>query len=166
MMLSGIIAEDGSLYYYVDGLRNYAGLIEIGGSYYYVRGTGEVVNGRSYWITKTNGLMNEGSFEFAADGKMIIPEPVAVKNGIYRENGKLFYYVDGKPSYAGLIQYTGGIIEEDGTVTEGVYQNAYIYVRTSGELAVGSYWTTKHNDVMKAALYQFDESGVMINPAV
>ena len=166
MMLSGIIAEDGSLYYYEDGLRTYAGLIEINGDFYYVRGTGEVVNGRSYWITKTNGLMAEGTFQFAEDGKMIIPEPVAVKNGIYREDGKLYYYVDGKLNYAGLIRYTGSITEEDGTVIEGVYDNAYIYVRGTGELAVGSYWTTKHNDLMKSATHQFDENGIMTDPAV
>ena len=167
MKLNGIVAEDGSLYYYVDGLRSYAGLIEIDGSFYYVRGTGEVVNNRTYWITQTNGLMNEGSFQFAADGKMIIPEPVAVKNGVYREDGKLMYYVDGKLNYAGLIQYTGDLVEEDGTVIKGVYQNAYIYVRGTGELVFGrSYWTTKNNDLMKAASYQFDENGIMTNPAV
>ena len=167
MMLSGIIAEDGSLYYYVDGLRNYAGLIEINGSYYYVRTNGEVVNGRSYWITKTNGLMNEGSFDFAADGKMIIPAPVVEKNGVYRENGKLMYYVDGKLNYAGLIQYTGDLVEEDGTVIKGAYQNAYIYVRGTGELVFSrSYWPTKNNGLMKSATYQFDENGIMQNPPV
>jgi hypothetical protein len=167
MKLNGIVAEDGSLYYYVDGLRYYAGLIEIDGSFYYVRGTGEVVNNRTYWITQTNGLMNEGSFQFAADGKMIIPEPVAVKNGVYREDGKLMYYVDGKLNYAGLIQYTGDLIEEDGTVIKGVYQNAYIYVRGTGELVFGrSYWPTKNNGLMKSATYQFDENGIMQNPPV
>lgn len=162
MKLNGIVAEDGILYYYVDGLRYYAGLIEIDGSFYNVRGTGEVVNNRTYWITQTNGLMNEGSFQFAADGKTIIPEPVAVKNGVYREDGKLMYYVDGKLNYAGLIQYTGDLIEEDGTVIKGVYQNAHIYVRGTGELVFGrSYWPTKNNGLMKSATYQFDENGIM-----
>ena len=55
-----------------DGKLNYAGLIEINGSYYYVRTNGEVVHGRKYWITKTNGLMPEGSYEFDADGKMVV----------------------------------------------------------------------------------------------
>ena len=58
--------------YYQDGLRTYAGLIEINGSYYYVRTSGEVVHGQKYWITKTNGLMAEGGYTFADDGKMII----------------------------------------------------------------------------------------------
>ena len=68
---NGIVAENGSLYYYKDGVLNYAGLIEIDGSYYYVKTSGEVVHGRSYWISKTNGLMPERSYTFANDGRMI-----------------------------------------------------------------------------------------------
>ena len=68
----GIVAEDGSLYYYRDGVRYYAGLIEIDGSYYYVRTSGEVVHGRNYWITKTNGLMPEKSYTFDDNGRMTV----------------------------------------------------------------------------------------------
>ena len=70
---NGIVAENGSLYYYKDGVLNYAGLIEIDGSYYYVKTSGEVVHGRNYWITKTNGLMAERSYTFADDGRMVNP---------------------------------------------------------------------------------------------
>lgn len=151
LLTDGIVAEDGSLYYYEKGLRTYAGLIEIDGAFYYVRGTGEVVNNRTYWITKTNGLMEEGSFEFAADGKMIIPETETVKNGIYEENGKLYYYEDGKLTYAGLIEIGG----------------KFYYVRGTGELVTGrSYFVTKTNDLMAAGSYQFDANGVMVNPGV
>ena len=69
---NGIYEEDGSLYYYVKGERYYAGLIEIDGSYYYVKTSGEVIHGKKYWISKTNGLMKEGSYTFADDGKMIL----------------------------------------------------------------------------------------------
>ena len=68
---NGIVEENGSLYYYVDGVLTYGGLIQIGGSYYYVRGTGEVVHGRTYWITKTNGLLPEKSYTFDDSGKII-----------------------------------------------------------------------------------------------
>ena len=70
---NGIVEENGSLYYYVDGKLTYGGLIQIDGDYYYVRGTGEAVHGRNYWITKTNDLMPQGSYTFADDGKMVIP---------------------------------------------------------------------------------------------
>ena len=72
LVKDGIVEEDGSLYYYKNGSRYYAGLINIDGSYYYVKTSGEVVHGQKYWITKTNGLMKEASYEFGADGRMVV----------------------------------------------------------------------------------------------
>jgi len=146
----GIVAEDGSLYYYKDGLRTYAGLIEIDGSYYYVKTSGEVVHGRSYWITKTNGLMSERSYTFANDGKMLDPETKdTTKDGIVAENGSLYYYKDGVLNYAGLIEIDG----------------SYYYVKTSGEVVHGrSYWITKTNGLMAERSYTFADDGRMVNP--
>ena len=67
----GIVAENGTMFYYKNGVKTYAGLIEIDGSYYYVKTSGEVIHGKRYWISKTNGLMKEGSYTFGADGKMV-----------------------------------------------------------------------------------------------
>ena len=146
----GIVAEDGSLYYYKDGLRTYAGLIEIDGSYYYVKTSGEVVHGRSYWITKTNGLMSERSYTFDGDGKMLDPEIKDItKDGIVAENGSLYYYKDGVLNYAGLIEIDG----------------SYYYVKTSGEVVHGrSYWITKTNGLMAERSYTFADDGRMVNP--
>lgn len=72
----GIVPENGSLYYYVDGVLTYAGLIEKDGNYYYVKTNGEVVNNRSYWITKTNGLMKAASYNFDGNGVMTNPDPL------------------------------------------------------------------------------------------
>ncbi len=144
---NGIVAENGSLYYYVDGVITYAGLIEIDGSYYYVKTNGEVVHGRNYWITKTNGLMKEASYTFDEDGKMVVPE--VVKNGIVEENGSLYYYADGKLTYAGLIEIDGD----------------YYYAKTSGEVIHGrSYWITKTNGLVMEGSYEFDADGKMVNP--
>ena len=149
---NGIVAENGSLYYYRDGVRYYAGLIEIDGSYYYVRTSGEVVHGRSHWITKTNGLMSERSYQFAEDGRMIDPEIKDTgKDGIVQENDSLYYYRDGVRYYAGLIEIDG----------------SYYYVRTNGEVVHGrSYWITKTNGLMGERSYQFAEDGKMINPEI
>ena len=69
---NGIVAENGSLYYYVDGKLTGAGLIQLGGDYYYVKTSNcEVVHGRSYWVTLTNGLLPAGLYSFADDGKMV-----------------------------------------------------------------------------------------------
>ncbi len=144
---NGIVAENGSLYYYVDGVITYAGLIEIDGSYYYVKTSGEVVHGRNYWITKTNGFMDEASYTFADDGKMVVPE--VVKDGIVEENGSLYYYENGTLTYAGLIEIDGD----------------YYYVKTSCEVIHGrSYWISKTNGLVKEGSYEFDDSGMMINP--
>ncbi|MCD8367228.1 MAG: hypothetical protein LUC48_04295, partial [Clostridiales bacterium] len=135
-----------SLYYYVDGVLTYAGLIEIDGSYYYVRSSGEVVHGCSYYVTKTNDLLTAGTYEFEDDGKMVIPE---TKNGIIEENGSLYYYVDGVLTYAGLIEIDG----------------SYYYVKSSCEVVHScSYYVTKTNDLLPAGTYEFGDDGKMVVP--
>ena len=55
------------------------------------------------------------------------------------------------------------LVGPDGTVVEGVYNNAYIYVRTSGEVVISrGYWITKTNDLLTAAYYDFDANGILI----
>lgn len=151
----GIIEENGSLYYYVDGVLTGAGLIQIDGDYYYVKtSTGEVVHGRSYWITATNDLLPSEEYAFADDGKMVNPpnpdQPgTEEKNGIVEENGSLYYYVDGVLTGAGLIEIDGD----------------YYYVRTStGEVVHGrTYWITATNGLpVPAAQYEFADDGRMI----
>ena len=69
---NGIVEEDGSLYYYVDGVRTGAGLIQIDGDYYYAKtSNGELVHGRMYWITLTNGLLPSGEYVFDETGKIV-----------------------------------------------------------------------------------------------
>ena len=144
---NGIYEEDGGLFYYKDGVRNYAGLIIIDGYYYYVRTSGQLATGQ-YWTTKTNGLLPEATYTFGEDGKMIEhkPDVPEVKNGIYEEDGGLFYYENSIRTYAGLIEIDGD----------------YYYVRTSGQLATGRYWTTKTNGLLPQASYEFGEDGKMI----
>ena len=162
-MKNGIVAENGSLYYYVDGKLTAAGLIEIDGNYYYVKSSNcEVVHGRSYWVTLTNGLLPAGQYTFDADGKMVNPPVVTpdpdpnpeptpdpeVKNGIVAENGSLYYYVDGKLTAAGLIEIDGN----------------YYYVKSSNcEVVHGrSYWITLTNGLLPAGQYTFDADGKMV----
>ena len=154
---NGIVEENGSLYYYVDGVLTGAGLIKIGDDYYYVKtSSGEVVHGRRYWITATNGLLTAGIYNFDKHGRMTDPPTVdpdqptpEVKNGIVEENGSLYYYVDGVLTGAGLIK-----IGDD-----------YYYVKTSsGEVVHGRrYWITATNELpVKAGWYQFTDDGKML----
>ena len=156
---NGIVAENGSLYYYVDGVLTGAGLIQIGNDYYYVRtSTGEVVHGRSYWVTDTNDLLPAGPYTFDTDGKMINPPVVDpnpdpdptpdVKNGIVAENGSLYYYEGGVLTGAGLIRLNGD----------------YYYVKTSNcEVVHGrSYWITVTNGLLPTGQYMFADNGKLI----
>ena len=166
---NGIVAENGSLYYYVDGVLTGAGLIRLNGDYYYVKTSNcEVVHGRSYWVTDTNGLLPAGPYTFGTDGKMINPpvvdptpdpdpepEPTPdpdptpdVKNGIVAENGSLYYYEGGVLTGAGLIRLNGD----------------YYYVKTSNcEVVHGrSYWVTDTNGLLPAGPYTFDADGKMV----
>lgn len=150
---SGIVEEDGSLYYYENGVRAYKGLILIRGYYYYVKSSGEVVNNCSYWISKTNGLLPEGSYKFDEYGRITnAPElPGDKQNGIVAIDDTLYYLVNGVPAYAGLIEIDG----------------EYYYVRTSGELVWGrSYWISKTNGLLPERSYSFDENGRIIDVPV
>ena len=133
----------------MDGVIIANGLMKIRDYYYYAKtSTGAFVCGQSYWITKTNGLLTEGIYSFDAQGRIVFPEEVEVKNGIVAENGGLYYYVDGKLTGAGLIQIEGN----------------YYYVKTSNcEVVHGrSYWVTVTNDLLPAGPYTFGADGKMV----
>ena len=132
-----IVTYGDAKFYTIDGIKVPMGLLRIEGDYYYVRSSGELVCGKTYWVTNTNGLMPEGNYTFDEECKMVM-------NGVV--DG--YYYVDGVRTYAGLIEIEGN----------------YYYVRTNGQLATGNYWITKTNGLMPEASYNFDENGVMTNP--
>ena len=69
---NGIVEEDGQWYYYVDGVRTYAGLILINGDYYYVNSKCVVVRDCTYWISKNNGYMKNQNYTFDENGKMVL----------------------------------------------------------------------------------------------
>ena len=160
---NGIVNEDGELYYYVDGVKTYAGLIQINGDYYYVNSYCKVITNQRYWVSKTNDLLTAGFYNFGADGKMTdapIPTPdpdpdpnpdPEVKNGIVSEDGVLYYYVNGVKTYAGLIQIDGDYY----------YVNSYCKVITNQR-----YWVSKTNDLLPAAFYNFDAEGKMTDAPI
>jgi glucan-binding YG repeat protein len=166
-----IVEVDGVLYYVVDGVKTYGGLICLDGDYYYIRSNFQAVVNRTYWVTKTNDLLPEGNYTFGADGKMLnapvvepedpdvpdvpvdpdVPGIPEAPGQIVNVNGVLYYRENGVNKYAGLIYKNGAVY----------------YVRSSGQLVVGrTYWTTLTNDLMPAANYEFDAEGKMINPPI
>ena len=160
---NGIVTEDGIMYYYVNGVKTYAGLIQIDGNYYYINSKCMVVTG-TYYVFKTNDLMPQANYQFAEDGKMIVeseptpdpdptpdPEPEPeVKNGIVTEDGVMYYYVNDVKTYAGLIQIDGD----------------YYYVNSRCVVVTGVYYISKNNGLMPQAEYHFADDGKMIGPVV
>lgn len=147
---NGIVKEsDDTWYYYVDGVKTYAGLIQIEGDYYYVNSSFKVIHNQNYYVSKTNGLKAQGTYEFNADGKMVIATDDAggVKNGIVKETDDTwYYYVDGTKTYAGLI----------------VIDGSYYYVNSKCEVIHGrQYFISKTNGLLANGTYTFDEDGKM-----
>ena len=172
-VLNGIVKESEDVwYYYVNGVKTYAGLILVDGDYYYVNSKCQVVHGCEYWISKNNGYMGNKMYAFDADGKLILEqekptEPTTkpttpeepsepteptekpdVLNGIVKVSDEVwYYYVDGVKTYAGLI-----IIDGD-----------YYYVNSKGEVVHGcEYWISKNNGYMGNKMYTFDADGKLV----
>ncbi len=142
---NGIILENGLYYYYInDQIQYAAGLVCVNGDYYYIRSGGYAAIG-SYWCTNTNGITQEGFYIFAEDGKMILTD--TTKTGIYLEDGKYYYYIDGE------IQFGAGLVMIDGS---------YYYIRSGGYAAIGSYWCTNTNGITAEGFYIFANDGKMI----
>lgn len=143
---NGIVEEDGVLHYYVNGTLTYAGLIKIGDDYYYVNSKCEVVRDCDYYISWTHDLMPQGRYHFDADGKLT-GSVAPLKNGIYEEDGSLYFYRNGEHAYAGLIQIDGD----------------YYYVRSTCEVVHDrSYYVYWTHGLMPEGYYNFDSAGRMI----
>ena len=136
-------------YYYENGRVVY-GLVYYNDSYYYVRTTnGELVTGKDYWVSRTNGLLPAGLYTFDNDGKIMIPEAEEGYDGIVEIDGVLYYYVDGiKMAGAGVVEMT----DDNG-------ETFYIYVKTDGKLATGIYWPTKINGELETGAYNWGTNG-------
>ena len=82
-----IVAENGKLYFTIDGVKMVNGLYELDGAYYFARYDGTLVtNGSAY--AETTELSGNGWYGFGADGKLI-------KTGFVTGDGKTYYYADG-----------------------------------------------------------------------
>ena len=140
---NGILKDGEDLFYYVDGIKAPAGMIKIGDDYYYANSKGKLIVSQTYYCSRMNGLMEEGTYAFDAEGKLI--QGATDKNGIVKDDdGVLRYYVNGKVTYVGLIEIDGD----------------FYYVRSSGEVVTDCvYWITWTHGLKEAGYYTFDENG-------
>ena len=140
---NGILKAGEDLFYYVDGIKAPAGMIKIGDDYYYANSKGQLIVNQTYYCSRKNALMEEGTYAFDAKGKLI---PGATdKNGIVKDDdGVLRYYVNGKVTYVGLIEIDGD----------------FYYVRSSGEVVNDCvYYISWTHGLKEAGYYTFDENG-------
>ena len=82
-----IVAENGKLYFTIDGVKMTNGLYELDGAYYFARYDGTLVTNGSAYV-ETTELSGNGWYGFGADGKLIM-------TGFVTGNGKTYYYADG-----------------------------------------------------------------------
>ena len=140
---NGILKDGEDLFYYVDGIKAPAGMIKIGDDYYYANSKGQLIVNQTYYCSRMNGLMEEGTYAFDAEGKLI--QGATDKNGIVKDDdGVLRYYINGKVTYVGLIEIDGD----------------FYYVHSNGEVVTNCvYWITWTHGLKEAGYYTFDENG-------
>lgn len=138
--------------YYVDenGESPAVGLVQLDGDYYYVIYDGSIKKDGDRYVSEemANGLMPAGTYHFGPDGKMVLPEPVDVLNGIYDD----FYYENGV------------IVKDKGLV---LFEGDYYYVIYNGKIKKdGDRVVTeeKANGLMPAGKYHFGPDGKMVLP--
>ena len=139
-MLNGIVDKDGTLCYYVNGIPQMAGIIEIDGAIYFANGAnGEITVGKKTYVWKGNGILAEDTYEFGADGKLI--------DGFVTKDDGIYYYEQGKYGQAGL-NYIDGY---------------YYFVDYSGKLVTNKrYFAWKTNGLSIEINYTFDELGRIV----
>lgn len=145
----GIVEMDDGLRYFEDWQWVRSGLVQLDDGYGYVSSTldGTLIRDEWYFISGNDYGIPVGIYYFDENGLMDIPEPDPVKDGGYFEDGSWYYYENGAIAYAaGLVEYNG----------------SWIYVRSNGVLATGSYWITNHNGLMEAGMYEFSEDGYLV----
>lgn len=143
--VNGLVEIDGVMCYYENGKPKANGLIKIDGDYYFANGSnGEICINEERYVWKTSCDLPVGTYEFGPDGKML--------NGIVEKNGVLHYYVNGKPSMAGLINIDG---------------DYYFAGGSNGELTVNkTQYAWKTSCDLPMATYRFGSDGKMLDGIV
>ena len=122
--------------------------------YFYVDSYGQLILDAEYYIGANSFGLAKGIYYFDAEGFLVMPEEEPGKSGLFFEDGKWYYYVDGAKAYC------AGLIEIDGN---------WVYVKSDGSLATGVYYVTNTNDhatIASGTKCTFDDNGVMIDPVI
>ena len=132
---TGIVDNNGTLYYVENGKETDRGLFKFGDDHYCTLYTGELIVDQKYyaWNIDASSELPKGHYDFGPDGKVLgaeIDEETGGVSGIVEKDGKLYYYENGKPADKGMFAYKG----------------AYYFALHNGELIVNQkYYVWKHD---------------------
>ena len=138
--------------YYSNGMAYWhPGFVNVDGVWYYFvgdadNGGNKLADGQIYVTRNTEAAdYNTGDQLVFVNGKV-----ETTLHGIVTKDNVLYYYDGGK------LMAGKGLVE--------IEKGKYIYVRTSGKLAVGDYYIPANELGVVSALYTFDENGYMVMP--
>ena len=136
-----IVAENGELYFTIDGVKMTGGLYELDGEYYYAQNNGALAVNKSAYVD-TKLLSGNGWYGFDVDGKLI-------KTGFVTGGGKTFYYADGVRA-KGLTK---------------IGEDYYFFNTGSGMMYKDAHmWVAGNNDYgFVGGMYYFGTDGKMTN---
>ena len=155
-MLNGLIRlANGTVQYLQNGEPTFAGLVcSDAGDYYFIGPSKRALSNITYTFpTKyTNGLLPAGTYTFDSTGKIAqLPELLAgddYRNGLIRmPNGKVQYFRNGQPAFAGLLKSNAGDYYFIDPTGQAVRNREYAF---SAQYA---------NGLLPAGTYIFDSTG-------
>lgn len=155
-MLNGLIRlANGTVRYLQNGEPTFAGLVRSdAGDYYFIGPSKRALSNITYTFpTKyTNGLLPAGTYTFDSTGKIAqLPELLAgddYRNGLIRmPNGKVQYFRNGQPTFAGLLKSNAGDYYFIDPTGQAVRNREYAF---SAQYA---------NGLLPAGTYIFDSTG-------
>ena len=155
-MLNGLIRlANGTVQYLQNGEPTFAGLVRSdAGDYYFIGPSKRALSNITYTFpTKyTNGLLPAGTYTFDSTGKIAqLPELLAgddYRNGLIRmPNGKVQYFRNGQPAFAGLLKSNAGDYYFIDPTGQAVQNREYAF---SAQYA---------NGLLPAGTYIFDSTG-------
>ena len=136
-----IVAENGNLYFTIDGVKMTGGLYELDGEYYYAQNNGALAVNKSAYVD-TKLLSGNGWYHFGTDGKF-------VKTGFVEGGDGFTYY------------YNGGIRAKGFTKIGNDY---YIFNTYSGKMYKSAdMWVPANDYGVEGGMHHFNADGKMSN---
>ena len=140
-----IVNENGKLYFTIDGVKMTNGLNELDGEYYYAQTNGELVVGKTGWVSQKNGLIPDKGDWYAFDemGRL-------QKTGFVTGNDGYAYYYDDCVMALGFTK---------------VGENYYFFNAGSGKMYKDTnLWVGSNSYGVESGMYYFQPDGKMFVP--